>query len=77
MMKSYAYIEQAATSSIPVSASPDVAGALDSLAALIRTWSFRAQSRRELAELDDFLLADLGLDPIEAAREAAKPFWRA
>jgi uncharacterized protein YjiS (DUF1127 family) len=39
-------------------------------------WWRRARTRRELAELDDRILADLGLDRVEARREAAKPFWQ-
>lgn len=34
-----------------------------------------ARQRRELASLDDALLADLGLSRYDAQREAARPFW--
>lgn len=37
----------------------------------------RAQQRRALARLDARLLADIGMDPAEAAAEASKPFWQA
>ena len=37
----------------------------------------RAEQRRALAELDDRMLKDVGIAPGEAAREIAKPFWRA
>lgn len=40
-------------------------------------WWQRARTRRQLAELDDRMLMDVGLDRVEAGREAAKPFWRA
>jgi hypothetical protein len=33
--------------------------------------------RRQLAQLDDRLLRDIGLDPLETRREVAKPFWLA
>lgn len=36
----------------------------------------RRKQRRELANLDDRLLRDIGISRAEAAREAAKPFWR-
>jgi uncharacterized protein YjiS (DUF1127 family) len=39
----------------------------------------RAQTRRALRELahhDRRLLADIGLTPDDALREASKPFWR-
>lgn len=44
-------------------------GRIDEVLAL---WHFRARSRRELAQLDDRLLKDMGLD----RSEANKPFWR-
>ena len=37
----------------------------------------RAAQRRHLAALDERLLKDVGLTPSEAARESAKPWWRA
>jgi uncharacterized protein YjiS (DUF1127 family) len=37
----------------------------------------RAAQRRHLAELDERMLKDVGLTPAEAARESAKPWWRA
>lgn len=40
-------------------------------------WQRRHQDRQALASLDDRLLRDVGISPAEAAREAAKPFWRA
>jgi uncharacterized protein YjiS (DUF1127 family) len=49
-------------------------GALLRMAAL---WRHRSRTRRELEQLDDRLLRDIGLDPFEARFEARKPFWRA
>lgn len=37
----------------------------------------RAAQRRHLAVLDARMLKDVGLTPAEAARESAKPWWRA
>lgn len=77
-MKSYAFVEPEATS--PVTSGGHVGKSAEWFAAtrdLLDTWTFRAQSRRELSRLNVFQLADLGLDPVDAAREAAKPFWRA
>ena len=42
----------------------------------ILLWMERAEQRRQLARLDDHLLKDIGVTRPEAAREAAKPFWR-
>lgn len=44
---------------------------------LLMRWQERAEERYALAELDDRLLRDIGLDRIAAAREARKPFWQA
>ncbi|MBO6724840.1 MAG: DUF1127 domain-containing protein [Rhizobiaceae bacterium] len=43
---------------------------------LLARWYDRHLQRRVLAELDARMLADIGLTPNEAAREARKPFWR-
>jgi uncharacterized protein YjiS (DUF1127 family) len=39
-------------------------------------WQERAWSRRRLAQLDDRLLADIGLGYADVDTERAKPFWR-
>jgi uncharacterized protein YjiS (DUF1127 family) len=45
--------------------------------ALIAQWQRRARERKLLLAFDDRLLRDIGLTPVDAARECAKPFWRA
>jgi uncharacterized protein YjiS (DUF1127 family) len=42
---------------------------------LLRTWRWRSQSRRRLAQLPDRMLRDVGIDRDEAEQEIAKPFW--
>ena len=37
----------------------------------------RYEQRRDLSELDERLLKDVGISPADAARESAKPWWRA
>lgn len=37
----------------------------------------RRRERRQLAELDERLLRDIGIERADALREARKPFWRA
>lgn len=39
-------------------------------------WQDRATQRRQLAELDATLLADIGLSRAAADHEAGKAFWR-
>jgi uncharacterized protein YjiS (DUF1127 family) len=49
---------------------------LSSLAGTIVIWLNRRQGRRDLSELDDRLLADVGISREDAVWEAGKPFWR-
>jgi len=39
-------------------------------------WAKRARSRRELAQLDEYALSDIGLTRADILREMSKPFWR-
>ena len=43
---------------------------------LLRRWRERAYSSRQLCELDDHILRDIGLTRDEVLHEAARPFWR-
>jgi uncharacterized protein YjiS (DUF1127 family) len=43
---------------------------------LAATWYERARQRRQLEELPEWQLEDIGLGRSEALREAAKPFWQ-
>jgi len=47
------------------------------LGEIFSTWLARADARRELSELSDRMIADIGLDPDEIRAEIDKPFWRA
>jgi uncharacterized protein YjiS (DUF1127 family) len=38
-------------------------------------WAERARQRRQLAELDDYMLRDIGLSRSDVANEIRKPFW--
>ncbi len=44
--------------------------------ATVRLWSRRRSTRLALAELDDYMLRDIGLTPAEARQESSLPFWR-
>jgi uncharacterized protein YjiS (DUF1127 family) len=46
------------------------------LAAGMQEAARRQRTRRHLGELDTHLLRDIGTTPMDAAAEAAKPFWR-
>jgi len=43
----------------------------------LRLWHERAQRRRELVDMPDYLLRDMGITREELSREMQKPFWRA
>lgn len=43
----------------------------------LKMWHHRSVSRRQLAQLDDRMLDDIGLTRGEAERIAGKPFWKA
>ena len=43
----------------------------------VRTWQRRSDARARLLELDDRLLADIGINRADALLEARKPFWKA
>jgi uncharacterized protein YjiS (DUF1127 family) len=45
------------------------------LAVLLR-WRERARQRRQLREMYDHLLRDIGITRAEAQAEAERPFWR-
>ncbi|RED12872.1 DUF1127 domain-containing protein [Pontivivens insulae] len=45
------------------------------VAALLKTWTVRARSRRHLARLEPHILRDIGLTDFEARTEAQRPFW--
>ncbi len=42
----------------------------------LNMWYDRTRQRRHLAQLDDRLLSDIGVDRATAMQEVSKPFWR-
>ncbi len=42
----------------------------------VNIWMQRSRQRRDLAQLDQHLLDDLGLTKEMVAKEIAKPFWK-
>ncbi|MEX0694875.1 MAG: DUF1127 domain-containing protein [Rhodospirillales bacterium] len=56
--------------------SPALAAAAMSQFATLCEWQRRAETRHHLAQLDERMLADIGLGRSEAEIEASKPFWQ-
>lgn len=42
----------------------------------LELWQERSRQRRQLLELDDRLLKDIGVSRADVEREACKPFWK-
>ncbi|MCP4492717.1 MAG: DUF1127 domain-containing protein [Gammaproteobacteria bacterium] len=42
----------------------------------LKTWAARSNDRRQLAQMNDRLLADIGLTRIDIAPEISKYFWQ-
>ena len=51
-------------------------GAVASMLAVFARWYRLWETREKLGRLDDRLLRDIGFDPEQARREAAKKFWQ-
>ncbi len=51
-------------------------GLVSRLVRLLILWDSRWRQRQDLVELDDHMLADIGISREEARREASNPFWR-
>ena len=59
--------------------SPARGAAVEVLFALfdrLAEWQQRARQRRELGQMTDREIKDIGLSRADAEREASKPFWR-
>jgi len=50
---------------------------LDTTFRLLGTWYERSRQRAALKEMDDHMLADIGVSKNEMEAESAKPFWKA
>jgi len=45
-------------------------------ALMLRLWRQRARDRRQLMELSDYMLKDIGITRDEREIEISRPFWR-
>jgi len=53
-----------------------IEGAAATVSKTLKTWSVRSQDRRHLAQMNDRLLADIGLSRSDIAIEVNKFFWQ-
>jgi uncharacterized protein YjiS (DUF1127 family) len=62
--------------SLHYSSKAPLAGTYTAFNQIFGTWRRRARERRELANLDQRSLRDLGISPSEVQWEANKAFWQ-
>ena len=43
---------------------------------MLWSWQYRYRYRRELADLDDHMLRDIGITRLDAQAEARRHFWQ-
>ena len=55
---------------------PPVSRSLLRLTMIVMAWEMRRRTRKDLGALTRHMLLDIGLDPVTAMTEAAKPFWK-
>ncbi|PPB81639.1 uncharacterized protein YjiS (DUF1127 family) [Albidovulum inexpectatum] len=51
-------------------------GLVRSIARTLSHWAARRRTRLALADLDETLLRDIGIDPLTRDREIRRPFWQ-
>ena len=56
--------------------SPSVLGRFCALLTRLKAYREVARQRRQLAQLPDYLLKDIGINRADALEEAEKPFWK-
>ncbi len=56
--------------------SPVSRHARPSFLAQLRVWLDRFEQRRQLSQLPEHLLRDIGVNQADADQEAEKPFWK-
>ncbi len=61
----------------PLTVRYTVSSALRRLMTLADVWYRRVEQRRQLGQLNEHLLTDIGLEPFNATEERNKPFWQA
>ncbi len=55
---------------------PVIAALAVGFAAIVTKWEQRRRSRLNLSQLDDRLLKDVGVTPLQAHRESRRLFWQ-
>ena len=75
-MYRYNASEKSGSNFIASSRGASQAGFVTRLSDTVMTWLDRARQRRHLAELDDRMLRDIGLNRGEVETEISRRFWQ-
>ncbi len=67
---------QATANALSTHPLPPFSRALLRVTLLVVSWEMRRRTRKDLRGLSDHMLYDIGIDPMTASIETAKPFWR-
>lgn len=59
----------------PLTVRSTIGSAMHSLLSLFSVWQRRASERKQLGQLDEHMLEDIGLEKFQIAQELEKPFW--
>ncbi len=69
-------IRSAAFTDLSIAHSGALTEIIVAVALRLAFWERRAKTRAAVARLDENQLRDIGIDPLSAAVEAGRPFWK-
>lgn len=75
-IKPYHIIDDLAVSEYTYKLIRQIENLVGRISNIVKQWSARTKSRRQLAIMSDYLLTDIGLTPTDVAIELKKHFWQ-